>query len=184
MALEKHKLGNWRMLAEPIDLALTVELNKAAPNFEENFYRHIIDVRRLIEVVDQRLSLYIEHIKQQAQLNKIELNVIQVSCHRQSCMTCLGKFPTHYPHFRTKTSTKTLFSKEGLMAYIKKSNWKAVKRRELKDFLRRIGIEEERIKRFLQLIDLRDVLIQYYHFGILTFKWSGVSSIELEVPTE
>jgi len=184
MALEKHKLGNWQMLAEPIDLALAVELSKAAPDFEDTFYKHIIDVRRLIEVVDHRISLYIEHIKQQAELNGVKISISSVSCHRHSCMTCLGKFATHYPHFRRRSATKTLFGKEGLMAYIKKVNWETIKRRELKDFLRKIGVEEERIKRFLQLIDLRDVLIQYYHFGILTFKWAGVSTIELEVPSE
>jgi hypothetical protein len=183
MALEKHKLGNWRMLAEPIDLALTVELSKAAPNFEETFYRHIIDVRRLVEVVDQRLSLYIDHIKQQAKLNGLKLTVVQVSCHRENCMTCLGKYRSHYPHFVITEPSKTLFSREGLMAFIKQQNRRFVRRRELKDFLKRIGVDEERIKRFLQLVDLRDVLIQYYHFGVLTFRWTGVSSIELEEPT-
>ena len=176
----KHRLGNFRMLAEPIEPALIVELNKAAPDFEDRLYNFAVALRSLIDTVDSRIERYVERIKQEAQLRGIKISVTRVSCKRKSCMTCLGQYATHYPYFRIIEDKPTLIGRQGLLAFIKKSDTlRYIRKRALKDFLRSIGIEEERIKRFLQLCDFRDFLVADYHCQILTFKWAGLSTIEL-----
>ncbi|MEM3618239.1 MAG: hypothetical protein QXK47_04095 [Candidatus Bathyarchaeia archaeon] len=176
----KHRLGNFRMLSEPLDPALVVELNKAIPDFEDRLYNFAVGLRKGIESIDNRIERYIEFIKQEALLRGIKVRVDRACCHRQSCMTCLGQYNTHYPYFRVVESKPTVYAREGLLAFIKRSdNRRYIKRRALKDFLRSINIEEERVKRFIQMCDFRDFLVADYHCQILTFKWAGLSTIEL-----
>lgn len=180
MSVEKHRLGNFQMLAEPIDNALTVEISKAVPDFEEKLYAFAVDIWKMIEVVDEKINTYLSLIRQLAREKGVKLSVSGATCHRKSCMTCLGKYATHYPYFRVQQRSPTLLSREGLLAFVKKPEaWRHVRKRELKDFLRSLGMEEHRVKRFLQYCDLRDWLISNYHCQIVTFKWLGISSIEL-----
>lgn len=179
MEFVKRRLGNFQMLAEPLDDALIVEMNKAAPDFEQSLYYYGLQLKKLIDVVEDRVRHYVNFIKQEAELKGIKIVDEASCCHRSSCMTCLGQYPAHYPYFRI-VEKPSPYGSIGLLRFIKKEGGKRyIKKRELKDFLRAIGIPEERIKRFIQLCDLRDFLVSNYHCQIITFKWAGLSSIEL-----
>lgn len=182
----KPKFGKWKMMEHPIPEALAVELNKACPNFQavqEDFLR---ELRKVYEVVNGALHRYVDFILQQAQLKGINLSVRHSCCHRPTCMTCLGKYPTHYPYFRVIDKERPLIEgRKGLYRYIKpRETRRIVKKRELFDFLRKLDMDEDRIKRFIALCDLRDYIVQLYHSVILTFNWMGLSELRLVEPEE
>jgi len=177
----RYRLGDFRMLAEPLEDALVVELNKAVPDFEDRLYNFATALWTLIQTIEDRLEHYIDFIKKEAELKGLTVRAERACDHRKTCMTCLGKFNSHYPYFRVIEKKPILLERKGLLAFMKKSDTRRyIKKREVKDFLRSLGIPEERIKRFLQLCDFRDFLVRNYHCQIITFKWAGLSSIELE----
>jgi len=184
--VRKPKFGKWKMMELPISEALAVELNKASPNFQAVQEEFLREWRKLYEVVNGALQRYVDFILQQAEFKGVKLGVYYSSCHRPTCMTCLGKYQTHYPYFRVTESSKPIIEgRKGLYRYIKpRENRRNIKKRELFDFLRSLDIDEERIKRFIQLCDLRDYIVQLYHSLIITCNWMGISELRLVEPEE
>lgn len=183
MEIEKFKLGRWQMLSERLPVATTIELAKAAgEDFDDVFYPYAVKLLNIIRKLDQMIERYVDDIRQLGQLKKIPIYVSKVTCRRRSCMTCLGKYPTHYPYFRVRRNEGIVVTRqEGLYRWIpqKKYTEKAVRQRDLPDFLRSLGMEEERIQRFVLMVDLRHTYIQFYHAQLITNYWAGISQIRL-----
>ena len=184
------KLGKFEMMEEPISNALAVELRKVCPHFEQHELSFLDDLTEFLKIINERLQIYVEYISQTALLKKYELSVTKHCCHSPNCMLCLGKYQNHYPYFRVKRielieNKQSKSRQNGLLAYMTKSDPRAfIRERELEDFLLCLGIEPERIRRFKQIVQLRNFLIELYHTVILTFYWMGVSDIKLAEPEE
>jgi len=184
--VRKPKFGKWKMMELPISEALAIELNKASPNFQAVQEAFLTEWRKLYGVVNSALERYVDFILQQANLKGINVSVHATCCNRPTCMTCLGKYSTHYPYFRIADREQPLIEgRKGLYRFIKpRETRRIVKKRELFDFLRSLDMDEDRIKRFIQLCDLRDYIVQLYHSLIITCNWMGISELRLVEPEE
>lgn len=165
--MQKIKLANWKnLLKEPFPPELTIELRKAvSPDFESKHFAELVEIKKAIDHVTEYLNLSIDLIKKKASAKGITVSEYGSSCHRDRCMTCLGRYRNHYPYFKIKHPNAKRFS---------------LHQEDVTEFLTSIGMTIGEINFFRQARDTRLQLIEIYHTLILVFNHIELTNITLE----
>jgi len=158
-----------------ISEALQADLRALAPEFyaevmEEAIKRMDEHIRRLTKA----LQSLVFTIKMEAQAQGIVLIDSFVSCGRPTCLTCLGKHGLHYPYISREIKQPVY---ENLTEVRSERRRKMVRMRELKDFLKSIGVEEGKINYLFDLIDTRHDYLKTRNALIRMLQKAGVFEV-------
>lgn len=160
------KLGNWRIFDNPISERVSVGIRQKIVGFDKTLSEYLTNMNEIITFLTEQIQNDIRQIIDKAKQNGVRVSVYGVSCGRLSCITCLGRYPNHYPHFRVWD--------EDLQ---KRDKRRTIKDEELPNFLTKLGFNKEYVDEFIQKKELREVLIKIRNSNLLTFHWMGFSSL-------
>ncbi|MEM3753600.1 MAG: hypothetical protein QW090_04100 [Candidatus Bathyarchaeia archaeon] len=150
---------------------------RVTPYFDVVYKQHWKDGSLLIAEVLRRLGNFVDRIIDLAEEKGIdELEAYFSSCNRPTCDTCLcGKVKAHYPYFRG-TANKEYFA-DVLEKPIKTNSRGNISIKQLKDFLRCLGLSEDEIEHFFDLCKLYSKLVNTFHKYTLRLNSLGLSDI-------
>jgi len=149
-----HEKGfSFRTMMREIDWEwLRLEMLSEVPNLPRLVAQAINGFSIYVDVVTAKLVKMCQEIKKRAREKGIRLKIIAGSCHRANCGICLGTWPLHYPWFYVWDESIRDFRK--------------VKTAKLRDFLRNLGFDEKWIKKFFDLIRVRNTLLNIRNWGM------------------
>jgi len=93
-------LGNWRVFKNPISKRLSKGIRQKIVGFDKTLSEYLTNMDKIIAFLTEQIQNDIKRIMDKAMQNGARLSVYGVSCGSSSCITCLSKYPNHYPYFR------------------------------------------------------------------------------------
>ena len=160
------KIGNRRIFDNPISKRLSMTIRQRIADLERTLSEYLTNMDEIITFLTEQIHCDIREIMDKARQNGVRLGVHGVTCGRSSCMTCLGKYPYHYPYFRVWD--------ENLR---KRDKRRTIRDKELPNLLIKLGLSKEFVEEFIQKKELREALIKIRNANSLTLHWMGFSSL-------
>jgi 3-methyladenine DNA glycosylase AlkD len=134
------------------------------PQFVENVIIPLFSqYENWLALLNKKTMLWVRRILFQARLKGYEVTPYARDCDAERCTTCLGKHSMHFPYFKVNRPMR-----------------KYIKKEEMRDWLREIGLTEEEIEEAFSTFRARAVLLQLRHGTAKGLGWLGVAEFKFE----
>jgi len=133
---------------------------RAPPNVERVLDVSLHQIRELAIAATDHIDDLIERLRRRG----VAVEARSVCCRRSNCYTCLGRYDLHYP---------AVYRKVG-------DEWRHVRTRDLRPFLRGAGLSEGEVAELMDAIDVRTALVKIHNYLCTLFNHLGLARVTLE----